>query len=245
MKTFNQYMLPLAIVIAGVIIAGTIYSSKGSSAKSPDKRSVADIISGGDSLKPKVDVQPITDADHTIGPKNAKVKLIIYTDPECPFCKMYHETITTLIQNHKAAGDLQVVYRMYPLESLHPKAPKESEAFECATEVGGADAFWKYADALFAITPSNNKLDPAKLYDLADKINLDKAKFKTCLDSGKYASQISNDVIAGEKAGGHGTPYSVVQVNGEFTPLVDNNGNGFGALPIRAIEQIVSEMGKM
>lgn len=243
MKKIQPYILPLAIVIAGILIAGTIYMTqqKGSS---PEKgRSVADIA--GEALKPKIEVAPVTDADHIKGPKNAKVKLIVYTDPECPFCKMFHNTTNSLYEQHKAAGDLAIVYRLMPLEQLHPKAPKESEAFECAAEIGGADAFWSYADALFAVTPSNNKLDPAQLYTLASKINLDAAKFKTCLDTGKYADKIKADVIAGSKAGAQGTPYSVFEVKGEFIPLIDNNGNGLGALPLTAITRVVDQMEKM
>lgn len=244
MHKLQPYILPLAIVIAGVLISGTIYMSQNKTDGASDKgRSVADIAK--DALKPKIDVVPVSNSDHILGQANAKVKLIVYTDPECPFCKNFHATTNALFEQHKAAGDLAIVYRLFPLESLHPKAPKESEAFECAAEIGGNDSFWKYADQLFANTPSNNKLEPAKLYDFASAINLDAAKFKTCLDSGKYKSKVAEGVVLGSKAGGQGTPYSVVQVKGQFIPLVDANGNGYGALPLPAINQIISELSKI
>lgn len=243
MKNFQPYILPLAIIIAGVLISGTIYMSqnKGDTNKS---RSVAEIAQGA-LKKPEISVAPVTSADHILGSIDAKTKLIIYTDPECPFCKNFHKTTEALYAQHKSAGDLAIVYRMYPLEQLHPKAPHESEAFECAAEIGGNDSFWKYADQVFANTPSNNKLDPAKLYDFASAINIDATKFKTCLDSGKYKAKIAEGVVAGSKAGGQGTPYSVVNVKGQFIPLVDANGNGYGALPLNALSQIISELSKM
>lgn len=244
MNKLQPYILPLAIVIAGVLISGTIYMSQNKNGSASDKgRSVADIAQ--DALKPKIDVAPVTSADHIMGSVSAKVKLIIYTDPECPYCKVFHNTTKSLYEQHKTNGDLAVVYRMFPLEALHPKAPKESEAFECAAEIGGNDSFWKYADQVFNNTPSNNKLELSKLYEFASAINLDSAKFKTCLDSGKYAAKISEGVVAGSKAGGQGTPYSVIQVKGQFIPLIDANGNGYGALPLTAISQIISELSKM
>ncbi len=242
MKNIQQYILPLAIVIAGVLISGTIYFSqnKNSADGGPNVANIAE-----DALRPKIEVAPVTSADHILGSINAKVKLIVYTDPECPFCKNFHNTIKTLYEQRKAAGDLAIVYRMFPLESLHPTAPKESEAFECAAEIGGNDSFWKYADQLFANSPGNNKLELSKLYDFASAINLDSAKFKTCLDSGKYATKIKEAVTAGNKAGAQGTPYSVVEVKGQFVPLVDANGNGYGALPLPAITQIIAELSKI
>ena len=240
MKKIQQYLLPIAIIVAGILIAGTIYATQH---KTPVKeRSVAEIAQ--DALQPKIEVAPVSDADHIEGPLNAKVKLIVYTDPECPYCRIFHGTLQSLYTEHKAAGDLAIVYRMLPLER-HPKAPKESEAFECAHEIGGNDSFWKYADTLFANTPSNNNLDHDKLYDFANTINIDAAKFKTCLDSGKYAQKITDSVKAGIRAGGFGTPYSVVQVKDQFIPIVNSNGEGYGALPLNAMGQIVKELGNL
>lgn len=243
MTNFKTYALPIAIVIAGALIAGTIYGTQGNAGLSTSKvKSVGDILN--ETMQPEVQVDAITDADHILGPKNAKIKLIVYTDPECPYCKMYHNTLNDLVKAHKNAGDVAVVYRLFPLDRLHPKAPKESEAFECAREVGGTDAFWKYADALFAATPSNNQLDLAKLYEFANQINLDPKLFKTCLDSGKYASKVAASADSGYRAGGVGTPYTIILINGEFIPLVDNNGDGIGAIPLAPLEKVLTGLAK-
>ena len=117
------------------------------------------------------------------------------------------------------------VYRHFPLDSLHPKARKEAEATECAWELGGNTAFWKYVDKVYEVTPSNNGLDLALLPKLATDIGLDKAKFESCLESGKYAEKISKQVEDAVNSGGRGTPFSVV---------IAKNGKKFvipGALP--------------
>lgn len=242
MKNIQPYMLPLAIVIAGVLISGTIYMSQNKSGSTENGKNVAEIARNA--MKPKIDVAPVTNADHIQGSVNAKTKLIVYTDPECPFCKMFHTTTKALYDQEKVKGDLAIVYRMFPLESLHPKAPKISEAFECAAEVGGNDSFWKYADKVFAYKPAGNNFDLSKLYSFASEINLDAAKFKTCLDSEKYKTKVTEGIVAGSKAGAQGTPYSVLEIKGKFIPLVDANGDGYGALPLSALTQIVSELSK-
>ena len=117
------------------------------------------------------------------------------------------------------------VYRHFPIDELHPKARKEAEASECANELGGNDKFWAYIDRLFAITPSNNRLEPTELPKIAEYVGLDKTPFESCLASGKYAEKISNDLKDAGSAGARGTPYSLV---------VAENGKKFvipGALP--------------
>src|SRR3989338_3732981 len=99
--------------------------------------------------------------DHILGNINAKIIIVEYSDLECPFCKVFHETMHQVVE--KSNGDVAWVYRHYPIAQLHPKAFCEAEATECSFEQKGNDGFWKYTDQLFKITPSNNKFDETKL----------------------------------------------------------------------------------
>lgn len=108
----------------------------------------------------KIAMRPIDATDHIFGNPNAQVFVIEYSDPECPFCKNFHATMETVMKQYGDDGKVAWVYRHFPLDSLHSKARKESEAFECAGELGGNAKFWEYANKLFEITPSNNQLDP-------------------------------------------------------------------------------------
>ena len=102
------------------------------------------------------------------------------------------------------------VYRHFPLDSLHSKARKEAAATECANEQGGNDKFWAYLDRLMEVTPSNNGLDLAQLPVIAEYIGLDRAKFETCLNSGKYDKLIQEQYDDAIASGGRGTPFSIV-----------------------------------
>lgn len=165
---------------------------------------------------PSADEQPTTAGpvkpeqadDHVRGPKNAKVTLIEYSDFECPYCKRHNETVTQIQKAYP--NDVKVIFRHYPL-SFHQNAEKEAEATECAAELGGNDAFWKLHDKIFAETTSNGTgIALERLPAMAKEIGLDEAKFKTCLDSGKYASKVAKDMQEGAAAGVEGTPATFV-----------------------------------
>lgn len=234
-NTILQTMIiPLAIVIAGGLIAGGIYMT-GTAKKGT--------VAGDSIVKQTIVVEPVTSADHVLGdPKTAKVTMIEYSDLECPFCKIYHETLLKIYNENKDSGKIAWVYRHAPIVELHSKSPKEAEATECAAELGGNSVFWKYLTEVFATTPANNGLNPAKLYDFADTVGLNAAAFKTCLDSGKYATKINEQILASKKAGVEGTPYAVLVMDGKNVPLVDKDGNGMGALPYPQMKQIIDQL---
>ncbi len=237
--SLQTMIIPLAIVIAGALIAGGIYMSGTNGAKNAGAKDAQALA------KAPIVVEPITAADHVLGdPKTAKVTMIEYSDLECPFCKMYHATLEKIYTENQASGTIAWVYRHAPIVELHSKSPKESEATECAAELGGNTVFWKYLTALFADTPSNNSLNPAKLYEFADTVGLDAKAFKSCLDSGKYATKITEAITAAQKAGVEGTPYTVLVMGGKNVPLVDKDGNGMGALPYAQMKQIIDQLVK-
>ncbi|MDP3771137.1 MAG: DsbA family protein [bacterium] len=169
--------------------------------------------------------------DHIRGPANAVVKIIEYSDTECPFCKRFHPTMQQAVREYPEK--VAWVYRHFPLRQLHSKAAKEAEATECANELGGNDKFWAYLDKLFEVTPANDGLDPAQLPQIAADVGLDRAKFATCLSSGRYAQHVSDDEQDGVAAGARGTPYSILLgPKGEKLPIS-------GALPFDAVKQMI------
>ncbi len=153
-------------------------------------------------------VDPLKDEDHVRGNRNARILLFEYSDLECPFCKRFHPTAKQIVDTYK--GEVAWVYRHFPLDQIHSKADKEAEAIECANELGGEDGFWKMTDKIFEVTPSNNGLDPAELPKIATQIGLNETKFKSCLDSGKYAAHVEEDYQGGIKAGITGTPGNIL-----------------------------------
>lgn len=182
-------------------------------------------------------VRPIDVKDHIQGNPAAAVRVIEYSDFECPFCKSFHPTMQQTFDDYGKSGKLAWVYRHFPLDSIHSKARKEAQASECAAELGGNEAFWSFAHNLFEVAPSNNRLDLSILPDIAKGVGIDRAKFVACLSGdergGKYANHIESDLQNAMAAGGTGTPYTVVvAANGKTFPIN-------GAMPYDAVKQII------
>lgn len=163
-------------------------------------------------------IRPVTDRDHVRGDPQAPVKIVEFSDTECPLCKRQHPTLQRLVQDYQ--GMVAWVYRHRPIEAIHPRARKEAEATECAAELGGHDRFWAYLDRLFEITPSNDRLDPAELPRIATHVGLDRNQFEQCLKSGRHAQRVAEDVAEANAAGVPGAPFSVVVApNGRTFPV--------------------------
>lgn len=231
----KDYLLPASIVIAALLISGSwIYTSGtrvtppagGGTPTDTGRPPVADTTTG---------MKPVAAEDHILGNPDAPVKVVEYSDLECPFCKMFHPTMKQIMREYGKDGRVAWVYRHFPLESLHRKAKKESEASECAAELGGNEKFWAYVDRVFEVTPSNDGLDPAELPAIAAAIGLDRAPFESCLASGRYAKKVAVSVEDAERAGARGTPYSIV---------LSKSGRQFpinGALPFEQVRPIIEE----
>jgi len=182
-------------------------------------------------------VKPVTSKDHILGDPDAPVKLIEFSDFECPFCKSFHQSLARVMDEYGKDGRVAWVYRHFPIDELHSKARKEAQAAECANELGGNRAFWAYADKIFAATPSNNRLDLSLLPKFAEEIGLDRSNFETCLSGdargGKYAAHIEADVQDASAAGGTGTPYTVVMTRDGRTFPIN------GAQPYSVVKSVI------
>lgn len=211
----NQKQIAGAIIIAGIIIAGAVLLKDSS-----DKIMPAETANNDNNLT-AIDLRPVSADEHIVGNSDAKIVIVEYSDTECPYCKVFQNTLHIVITKNN--NDVAWVYRHYPIAQLHPKAFHEAEATECAWEQGGNFTFWKYIDEIFARTESNNRLDVAELPKIAKDIGLDVSSFNTCLENGKYASKIQNDIEDGNKAGAKGTPYSVIVTKNNISTKTQNN----------------------
>jgi len=176
------------------------------------------------------------DRDHIYGNPDAPVSLIEYSDFECPYCKRFHPTAKQIVAAY--GGKVNWVYRHFPLTFHNPGALKEAEASECAAELGGNAAFWRYADLIYARTKSNGKGFPSdQLVPLAREVGLDEGKFRTCLDGGTMTARVKEDLADGSRIGVDGTPANILLNNksGEarFRP---------GARPFEAFRKEIDQM---
>ena len=219
--------IPVAIVVAGVVIAIAVYLTGNSGIQTTNNTSQQNTKTNSD-----VTVRPVTADEHILGNPNASIKIIDYSDTECPYCKQYHQTIKEIYTAYTTSGEVAWVYRDFPLP-IHTKAENESEALECAADLGGNTTFWKYLDEIFSITPSNDGLDPAQLPIIAKDVGLNVTDFNSCLSSGKEAIKVKADYQDAINAGASGAPYTV------FVTPKGNIANTDGAIPYDAVENYI------
>jgi len=189
----NLY-LPISIIIAGLIIAGSIifYTQ---SQKVQQK-------SAGEPTEKFT----IAESDHIKGDPDAPVTLIEYSDFQCPFCAAFHPTIKKVLDDNP--GKVRWVYRHFPLDQIHQNARPAAEASECSAEQG---KFWEFADLLFE---NQEKLGENFYKELAARVGINQSQFNECLFSRKYKDKVETDLEEGIKVGVKRTPGSFV--NGEL-----------------------------
>ena len=237
-KVSNIIPILVVLLVVSAFFIGSLYTKvqyleKNSGSPAQSAAQAAPQGNQAAAQAPSGKIKDVSSDERVRGNKNAKVTLVEYSDFECPFCKSFHPTMQQLMKTY---GDkIRWVYRDYPLP-FHQNAQKEAEAGRCIAELGGNDAFWKYADAIFERTTANGTgfaLD--KLGPLAAEIGVNQTKFQQCLDSGKYTQAVKDQITEGGTGGVNGTPSTFV---------VDTNGNTklvVGAQPIDAFKTVIDQ----
>jgi protein-disulfide isomerase len=201
--------IPLAFILG---LAGG-YLLWGSSKATPTATAEANTIK-------RVDVS--TDDDPSIGPANAPVTIIEFSDYQCPYCQVWYKQVYKQLMA-QYPDQIRFVYRDLPLP-MHPEAVPAAEAAECAGEQG---KYFQYHDALFEQKYGLNR-DAYEQY--ASDLGLDLSAFTACLDSGKYQAEIQADASDATNAGITGTPSFVV--NGRLL---------IGALPLSDFTSVIDQ----
>ncbi len=228
-KKKRDYLLPASILVSALLISVALVYNVGKGSNQNAQANLGDVAQNTANIQ----VPPVTSADHIEGNPQAPVKIIEYSDLECPFCKEFHSTLNTVMNIY--GSQVALVYRHYPIPQLHPKAPHEAQAAECAYKLGGNNAFWSYVNQVFAITPSNNGLDPAELPKIAQQIGLNVTDFNNCLSSDYGQALISQEAQDAVNAGAQGTPYSIVESSTGKKYVIN------GALPLSYVRSVVDQ----
>ncbi len=169
---------------------------------------------------PRTDIAAAPNAP-VLGPDNAPVTVVEFSDFQCPFCSRGKATIDDVVKRY---GDkVRVVFRDFPLP-MHREAPKAHEAGRCANEQG---KFWPMHDKMFG---DQAALAVDALKKSAADLGLDTAKFNECLDSGRHAEGVQKDIEAGQAYGVTGTP--AFFINGRMLS---------GAQPLDAFSKVIDD----
>ncbi len=217
----NPFLIPLAIVIAGAMVSGTLYFTRNTTASAPAPTE--------DAGKPSADnMRAVDESDWVWGSRDADIVVVEYSDLQCPFCDRFHPTMERIVEEYQ--GKVVWVYRHFPLEMLHSEAVPSAIASECAGEIGGNEAFWKYINKLFEYQTA---LGRDTYLRVARENGLDEGAFTACLAKPEVEQRVREDMDDAAGAGGEGTPFNIVVTkSGKRLPFS-------GALPYQQVKTLV------
>lgn len=145
------------------------------------------------------------DSPMSIGKSSAPVLIEEFSDVECPACGQISPQVEELARNNSDIVRLDFYH--FPL-SYHEYAFTGAEATECANDQGKG---WEYLAVLFE---NGKSLNDGFFYSLADTLELNQDKFKTCLDGHEKKAKIQDQQREGKARQIPGTPS--LFINGEM-----------------------------
>jgi protein-disulfide isomerase len=221
----NPLLIPGSIVIAGLLIAGALFAAlmingnrNSTTANQPNNPHL------------EKNLKPVTAADHIRGSIDAPIKLVEFSDTDCPFCQRFHPTVKGLLEANPQK--VAWVYRYFNTHiTAHIHTQSEAEAAECVASIAGNDAYWSFIDLLYS--KKDFTVNPVKLVATstlpiyAASFGVDKAKFNDCFAKRTFQSVVDTETKDAQQAGGTGTPYSIAiskaVLTKEIIQLIDDD----------------------
>jgi len=215
-STFNGLIIGLIVAVGvAAFIAGTYTSNLNSNQISEEdleeaiaKLELKLLQNQLPTEQSKLAMKISADNDPVIGNLDAPITIIEFSDFQCPFCaRFYTQTLPLIYEEYIDQGKVKLVFRDFPIQSIHPNAVPAAVASECANEQG---KFKEMHDILFDNQNEWNNQETVDALSLfsqyATEIQLEQETFDSCLTSGKYIEEIQKDLIDGQNYGVSGTP---------------------------------------
>lgn len=159
----------------------------------------------------------------SLGPATARVTIVEFADLQCPYCRAAVYPVRQLLAAYP--NDVRLVFRHFPITSVHPLAETLANASMCAHDQG---KFWPLHDRLYQ---AQDSLSYDTLISLARSVGIDIDRMERCMKSGTFANAIKQDFTDAVALGGRGTPTWIV--NGEKIE---------GALPFETWKTLVEDL---
>jgi protein-disulfide isomerase len=160
--------------------------------------------------------------DPSAGDEDADVTVVAFSDFQCPFCARVEPTLKQVRERYGAR--VRLVWKDFPLTTIHPDAFKAAEAGHCAAD---QQKYWAYHDRMFA---NQSALTPRSLKQYAQDEGLDVGRFVGCLDSAKYRARVEASLESGATLGVESTP--TIFINGRMVS---------GAQPYETFAALIDE----
>lgn len=214
---FYLALLPVTFVVG--LASGYLFWGRGSDPTTPPTEIAA--ADSGPESRTRLNVS--VDDDPALGPIDAPITIIEFSDFNCPFCRKWHqETFSTLLDTYP--DQIRFIYRDFPIVGGGQIGLGAAQAANCAAE---QDAYWEFHDALFS---GKYELNIEGYRQYAAEIGLDPDEIQSCVESGRYAEEVQNDLRYGADLGVSGTP--TFFINGiplvgaqpmlQFTAIIDD-----------------------
>lgn len=161
------------------------------------------------------------DDDAIRGNPDAPITIVEFSDYQCPFCRQWHVEVLPQLEA-KYGDNLRLVYRDFPLYSIHPEAEPAAIAANCA---GEQKSYYPYGDLLFEYQDS---LGSATYEKIAQELDLDLDSFQQCIADERHKAEVESDYNYASQLGVRSTP--TFFINGLAV---------VGAQPFSVFEQII------
>lgn len=205
----NSFVVPLAIIAAGGILAFAVYTSfDNTNTTSPLRSNNANTI-------PSVSTH-----DHILGNPSAKLIIVEYADFDCTHCKIFNVAVRQIVNDYGAQGDVAWAFRNFALTELYPNARKHAEAAECVAKVAGNEAYFAFHNLLYANQPA----DPTKYAEYAKKAGASPEAVADCIQQAAtngIDARIDAERAQALAAGAQGAPFSLFMVVGKPPFVID------------------------
>lgn len=167
------------------------------------------------------------------GDPEAGITLAVYEDFACPHCRDYNENgYPALREEYVEPGEIRYEHRDLPIPVLDPESYEAANAARAVQDRGGDEAFWAYADQLFARQSDLGEETPALYADLAEGLVAGDAVRDAAVDQA-HSATVEADRQRGVDAGVEGTPGFVV--DGEVVT------SGFGESTVETVRAALDE----
>ena len=221
----KDLFLPLSILVAGVMISGSVIYSI-------SLRGVGDgTAQVKEALKEEIALPKIESFDVILGDSKAPVTLIEFGDYQCPFCgKFFKDTEPLIRENYIKTGKVKMVWRDFAF--LGPESLVAAQAVHCAKDQG---KYWEFHDAIIEeeyidAKEHNGNLNEKKFLEIASSLKMNTFDFKVCITSDKYKDIVKTAYDLSVEAGVNSTP-----------TLFINNRKVQGALPYTTFKELIEK----
>ncbi|MBI2573880.1 MAG: DsbA family protein [Candidatus Wildermuthbacteria bacterium] len=212
LKQYSELYLPVSIFLSALILAGSLmYVSKGGlpffNNLAAGARQSAGTQNQQEIQNPRqnpVEIS-VTGKDHIRGSLSAPVKIVEFSDLQCPFCQRFHPALKQVFDEYK--GKIAWVYKHFPLTQIHSEAQPSAEAAECVAAQKGEDGFWQFIDGVFA---KQDKIGPELYRELARSAGVNMGQFDSCVAQRAHKDKVNADMELGIQSGVQATPSSFV-----------------------------------